>query len=361
MKNPSTVVIKNATLLLLLFLFFVQPAKAHTPNATEDKFSKMTFEFLPTLQVEQPTTALPFSDIEIIDRRADTSTIGFYESTLGRFYKLNYTAGLSTSLEQYIRQQYSFINTPNAPQLFAVLKKFRATTSYDNASETAKEPALIPAVIAVIEFYERSGAGYKAISREEVMIPTERFTLKHINQSLKLVIDSCVVTAARKYRKMNSGRKTITLQQIESYNETAFTHKILNETTLHKGVYMTFDDFKNNSPAFTDYQFRAGSLEDLIYVKQGNGTEYPERNTWGYCDGYTVFINLSDNYIPLMRVGNTYNIFGAKELTRRRNVKLGNVMLLGVLGGGLGSQNKKVTYTLIPKAYQLDMHTGDIY
>jgi hypothetical protein len=48
-------------------------------------------------------------------------------------------------------------------------------------------------------------------------------------------------------------------------------------------------------------------------------------------------------------------------LKRRRDLKAGNVFLFGPVAGTVGRGNKKVSYNLSIKPYELDMDTGELY
>jgi hypothetical protein len=73
------------------------------------------------------------------------------------------------------------------------------------------------------------------------------------------------------------------------------------DLTFKKGIYKTYEEFKNNSPSVPlDYEFKAVRLlmENLLY----NDTVYqmkidPDKAkeigyVWGFCDGKFVYINM---------------------------------------------------------------------
>ena len=124
----------------------------------------------------------------------------------------------------------------------------------------------------------------------------------------------------------------------------SYNLRIIKDEALVKGVYNNYEEFKNNNPFHKSYDLQNGSLGDMIFVKDNEGKEFPARNVWGYCDGKNAYMKMADNYYKLQRSGNTFILFGAKQITRRRTIKIENVLLLGMAGGGVGKQNKRTTY-----------------
>jgi len=69
----------------------------------------------------------------------------------------------------------------------------------------------------------------------------------------------------------------------------------------------------------------------------------------------------SDNFFLLERSGKTFNLRGFNSLTMRENIKIGNLLAWGVLGGAVGKQNKSVSYVGKMKDFQLDIETGELF
>ncbi len=154
--------------------------------------------------------------------------------------------------------------------------------------------------------------------------------------------------------------KIMSLDEIMRYSSQQVHIPIFTATVYKKGVYKTFGDFKMNNPSIFNYEIEEDKLTKTIFLNDGQGA-YPVRDLWGYCDGTHIYINSADNYFELIKKGNTFISNAARSLSRQRHVKAGNVLMLGVVGGGIGRGNKKTTYILIRKLYELDMDTGELY
>ncbi len=132
---------------------------------------------------------------------------------------------------------------------------------------------------------------------------------------------------------------------------------VLKAIDLKKGVYKTFEEFKSNAPSIIDYEFRKGTAGDVLYVKE-EGSEYPTREAWGFCDGKDIFINSGDKYSKLVRRENTFYFFGVKGMTQKTKNDFWTSSSLNYISG---NGPKKTVYKLDLKYYQIDMDTGEVY
>lgn len=132
---------------------------------------------------------------------------------------------------------------------------------------------------------------------------------------------------------------------------------VLKVTDLKKGVYKTFEEFKANSPSIIDYEFRNGTAGDILYVKESD-SEYPTRDTWGFCDGKDIFVNSGDKYSKLVRRENTFYFCGIKGVVKKSK----HIFLMSSgLNYAMNTGPKKTVYKLDSKYYQIDMETGEVY
>ena len=149
----------------------------------------------------------------------------------------------------------------------------------------------------------------------------------------------------------------LTFEKINSKIEEGNRLPILSASQYKKGVYASFDEFKGNAPSLTDYEFKAGKLGDVLYVKK-DSSEYPDRTAWGFCDGKNIYINSADKFSQLIQSGNTFYFKGIKSITKTLRVELMYASVLNLLDNTV---RKKSHFNANPKYYQIDMETGDIY
>ncbi len=89
--------------------------------------------------------------------------------------------------------------------------------------------------------------------------------------------------------------KKLNYSEIEQYNAARFSIPIL-EQIPRKGIYMSFEEFKNNQPSITEYRVNADKMTDEIYAKDGSGKEMLLRNVYGFSDGTNVYIGGAGNF-----------------------------------------------------------------
>ena len=343
---------------IALFLSFSCISQQHKQD---NKFVKLPFFVLEISHPKEGTRIkLPFKALKIIDHRNDTSAIGFHENNIGKVSKIIFNLPIDDALNRYAHSAYSFDSINQAaPELLLVIKKFWVTPTFDSIISSEKQ-FVGPAFITQVEAYAKYDVLFKPIIRINQSHLLSNAVKNTLEDQTGLVFQKWMEAILLKPEKFEKGNKMLTSLQFESYNKD-IDKPVITSGTLSKGVYRTFNEFIANAPFHTSYGVQSGSLSDIVHLKDSQGKEYPERNIWGYCDGKDAFIKLGDNFYKLFRSGNCFYLYGAKEITQTRHVKVGNLLLLGVLAGGFGKQNSKTVYTLIPKPYMLDLNTGEVF
>ncbi len=332
-------------------------------NQSEDDqiFENMRVEIIETSFNNPAKITLPFTNVEVLDCRPDTTMIGFYETPLKRFLKLNFKNGLSGLTNDFLLNNYGFQSDLQSPGLLLCIKNFWASTAIEVGSEDITTNEFTKGIIVKVDAYTRFGNLYQPLARVEFNYLLAAINKSNIKEIIEVVLKAAMKEILAKTDKLKQENKQLKRAQIESFNSAANSIPILSDTHLVRGVYNSFKEFKMNQPASRAFEVQNGRLGDMVFVKDAGGQEAPERNAWGYCDGKKIFMKMSDKFYELHRCGQTFNVFGAIQLTRRRNIKAGNVLLLGLAAGAVGSQNKKTTYYLLDKPYQLEMNNGEVY
>ena len=60
---------------------------------------------------------------------------------------------------------------------------------------------------------------------------------------------------------------------------------ILEDSLQAPGVYLSFEEFKNNNPSIKDFEVTKDKLNDIITTKETNGRQMPPSFAWGYSVG----------------------------------------------------------------------------
>jgi hypothetical protein len=160
-----------------------------------------------------------------------------------------------------------------------------------------------------------------------------------------------------------SSKRKFTWHEIEAHEHQVFEIPVLKNDLLVPGVYLTFEEFKSNSPSVTEFEISKDKLNDFIYIKQSDGRQISLMNVWGYCDSSNqIFIRLNHNYFRLQRKQNAFYIYGSNQTVHEINYRQrGGVPATNSSPGIPGGSSRSDDYELVLKPFQLDWDSGKLY
>lgn len=124
---------------------------------------------------------------------------------------------------------------------------------------------------------------------------------------------------------------------------------VYNVELPQKGLYASFESFKNNTPTETNFseEFNKKTKEPSFFrVKSdGNrGNEIPRNALYAVCDGDQLYISTEYGIYPVTKRDNDFYFTGkAKETANTAAVAMASLMF-GILGGMLASIPEKATF-----------------
>lgn len=377
-----------------LFIFFATQAQTSNSRWKENfdihKFRTSVIDITATTGILQLKN---IKGITIVDARADTANVGFMQKKIvdpitGAFgsavmnqseQKINTRptfivlgAGLQKEALKYANQSINFSNNDSLPGILMVIKKLWLSDEL-NISNRPSGARLTGDYIrdvwtsgadVSIEFYLQNKLDYYPLYRYDSII-TEVMTISEYGHQF---IELSLQLSLEKMKKMDQrissimSKRKFSIEEINNHNEKEFDVPALIDTVFKPGVYMTFDEFKNNSPSQTDYEIKKDKLTDIIYIKQPGGAEFTTREIWGYSDGKNAYVKSANNYFLLQRYVNAFYIFGAKTINQ---TIYGNTGRAGYLSNNTGIPapiyytGSKTAIQLEP--FQLDWSTGKLY
>jgi hypothetical protein len=161
--------------------------------------------------------------------------------------------------------------------------------------------------------------------------------------------------------KLNS-RQAITQAQVDAY----YRQYAMDAASYQpmRGVYLSFDDFKDHKPAYTDFEIRFEAVADVVYIKDTDGQYYPKKNIWGISDGEKIFIRMGHNYFPLYNQQNTWEFYGSAAIETRffRMPSLsgsGAPMAMTTVSAAQFTNYEKQLVNM--RAFQVDIENGKFY
>jgi hypothetical protein len=90
---------------------------------------------------------------------------------------------------------------------------------------------------------------------------------------------------------------------------------ILKETP-RKGVYLTFNQFKNNQPAFADFDVSLSENADAIFVKGKILQDSAIIDAWGFSDGKNTYIRVNSNFFLLLKAADNFEFYSFEEIKK---------------------------------------------
>jgi hypothetical protein len=351
----------------LLVIFFLVPnlifGQKNKPDAS-DPYSLPEKRFgLEVKRIAPGEIKLPFASIQIIDNRFDTSKLGFAPAyqviankrTVGR--KIVFEDGVARTLENYYNEVYQNAFTPGDITLLIVLKKFWFSGIDDEKNreiDILRNEHAMSFLYCKWEYYFKKGDVYMPVQRVDTVLNGVEFEATNNrrvygnNKKLfKLILNGMIeVFDFNKFINNIERLPKKNWTDIQRYNASYFDIPVLKDTILQKGVYITFNDFKNNRPSVINFteqkmRIRANTFENYIEDDKGNRIT----NYWGYCTGETLKIGKYGNE-KVHRRNNTFEFFVQHPFLQINT---------NIIGGP--------TYTdrVVWIPYQIDMETGNIY
>jgi|GEM_PF-504522 len=405
MKNCLTKIfyaaswVKKANLFLLAFFSAMFGAEAQTSHSRwKENYDVNEFR-IKTIEVAVPEEKLVlsgFSNILVIDARADTGRVGFMQkkivdpisgvlnnaansqeeqkiNTRPTFIKL--VSGVRSQTEQFAKNYLSFSANSAAPSVLMVIKKLWLS---DELNLDEKRQGGLPVYSSKdvwtsgadvnFEFYLKEGVNYYPLYRYDSVISKAMTISEYGPQFIQLAFQ----LSLEKMKQMDTKiatlklRRKFSLEEIAKHNEDAFNLPVLKDAVQKEGVYMSFEEFKNNLPSQTQYEIKKDKLIDAIYIKQPNGNDYLARDIWGYCDGTHLYIKSADNFFLLQRYANAFYVYGAKRIMVEDDSNMMYYSNPGSIGGGYWAPSPDYTFKGPKRAiklqpFQLDWETGKLY
>lgn len=358
---------KRALHLLFHLLLVTLSAGAQKEEPTFEKFRSVTIE-PQKVDFDQP---LPFSSIQVVDRRADTSRIGY--GIKRGYYQVVLEAPTAGTLQQLLNESLAGkLDKASGQSLLIVIRHLwlkdlsfqemyqkRLTVNYNSPVNGYSE------CIAKLEVYAQRADSYIPLFRVDSVFRVDRYIKK---EGMALVTAPFVYSlqklARLNYSKVAASSRRLSLEGIQQFTTQSLQHPILTDTMRRRGIYLTYADFLNNKVSNSEFEVKHGDYTDELYLVDKEARNLLT-NFWGYCDGAKLFIRQDRSFYELIRQGNTFGfIADIYEQQVAGNYKVagsnpGDIMVnAGVIGlAELIGSGDKPTF----KPCQLNLETGKPY
>jgi hypothetical protein len=333
--------------------------------------------------------AIPINSISVVDARPDSSAIGLYQLS-DLHPKFIVTPGsFQLKSESYIKK-YVHCSNSDSFSVVMILKKFWISTDdiktgYSNIINRFNNNFIINldkdtskinvSLSANIEFYLFKDSGYYTLYRFDSVFSADikkpiDIARDEENSYAAFMLRDALETSLSKLARTNgnwssviSSKRKFTLREIEGHEHQMFEIPVLKDSVLVPGVYMTFEEFKSNSPSVTEFEITKDKLNDFIYAKQSDGRQTSLSDVWGYCDtSNQIFVRSNHNYFKLQRRQNAFYVYGSNQTLHKVTVQSWGAMP-GTNGypGLPGGSTRSDEFSLVLKPFQLDWDSGKLY
>lgn len=312
-----------------------------------------------------------FSQIYVYDCRPDSTNIGLLHTSNPSLTVLKVRGRLSEEIKRAFELLISSPQvTKNWGELHCFIKRFTLSDfisvplGTDEQKQTARKYdwAEKSGLKIKFEFYIKRGNDFIPAYRFDTSWTGDKVIIREGNSYLAdALAASLVKTSSIDWEKIFSNGKKLSWNDILEFNDQRDDFPILG-TQPNKGVYLTFEDFRNNKVTYTDFKVSYDNKGDFLYLKNNSNEETLFTDLWGYSDGKDIFIYSANNFFKLYRIGDSFKIFGAKDYTRSRILAL-NARFVDLINpnSNFSKANTRARYELNKDFLQIDLDTGELY
>jgi len=394
--NRASKLLKKNIVLLVFINFCLLATQAQTAKSYKKEDFDVHHFRVKKISIAAPEHLLEIKNMQgiaVMDLRADTSMAGFMQKKIvdpvpGLFNSaeiqteqrinkkptfISLREGLQQETIQFAQHAIRFPDDSSLPGILMVIKKLWLSDELNlNGHSYVNNRFAGPASLDVwtsgidvkIEFYLHDGNFFYPMYRYDSVISKTLTISEYGPQYIALALRLSMQKLAQMDTKVPAimNKTKFSLSEINLHIQSEYNVPALRDTAFKQGVYMSFNEFKNNNPSKADFELKKDRRADIVYIKQQDGTDYVARNIWGYCDGKNVYVASADNFFLLQRVANAFYIFGAKNARANEGRNGGST---GSYNNAAGS-NPPFQYTSVRTAiqlepFQLDWSTGKLH
>lgn len=344
--------------LLLLFLYMQSHAQQGDSliQALINKRCDTRKISIPSYRIQYPATPA-FNNISVLDYRRDTLRIGITTDEPYSQRQLLFGNSTATTLGAYLAKHYTDPNARN--QLMVVVKDLWISDFVAPGERSSRYKWKIR---LHLEAYLQQERGYIPLTWLDTTetVHGQSFELAPEHYLPRLIAAFMDKVDSLALDEIAGSRRSVTFSQIDSFCHSRFHFPIETGSRLTKGVYANLDEFRNNKPSITNYQFvkdKQGIVE--LQIADENGRYIYNHTAWGLCDGEHAFVMMDGNCFPIFTLNHQFYVLGSKRYSRSDIW----VPLYAPLGPaafmtGLMSVSENVRRDL--RIYPMDLETGTL-
>ena len=345
--NLKKIVLNAVAILIVLATHSQRP-----PNV---KYDCYTIDL--TSGTESIRIAAPYTSIIVADERSDTMKAGYYYPGIKDIncQKICFEKGLTHQLTAFFNSdRRQTTATPDRNVLACIKTLWFGNYDTIHYTEYVREERTRKLYLK-IEFYRQDESCYQPLYRFDTTINLTSQVGIRPADALRSALEASVRRLTNT-GLASSGSACLTRPQIDSFNRRHHGYAILKEEVAEKGVYLSFEQFRDNKPQYTKFRrvFATGKL-DKLFVPGQNGKD-SAIVAWAVSEGDKMFIQWNGNYFQMFRSGANYDFYGSDFLY----LPFRSTPQSWEVRGGR-NHARDVDLLAKRKPFQLDITTGKVY
>lgn len=332
---------------LVCILILLSATLVAQTNFDPEKRPK-TFVDLPKLAAAYKS--IPFNSISIKDCRLDTSKIGYSGEKISHriVTRLSFEKAVSQSVDSSLNGK---LDKNSKYEVCFFIKHFWL----DGMPEKRTRQTFCR---AQIEIFLRADTNLYPIFRFDTSFVAMRQSM-NIGDVIVSPFQSCLdkISGCSPDSVIKSKRQLNIKNVLSSYQK-AQDYAQFKQTSLQKGVYLSYQDFLYNKLSYPELRYEQTLYTDDLFVTE-NGRETMLKEFWGFCDGKKQFVRIGHNFFQLTRQGYTFELHGPSSidlLRKKEKMPLRPIPMLVTFA--LTSEPDDL---VVFKPMQLNMETGKPY
>lgn len=326
---------------------------------------------------------IPFKSIEIVDARFDTSKLGYelnkkYDYiSFNDFKQIKLVNGVKESLQFFYNDYYKLCLKDQVKNLLIVLKTLwidqapANNLKYETGDEIESNSISFQNIHVKWEYYIHERDRYYPFKRVDTVYRLTNSVLNSKEYKFRkndLSFFMFVLKSQLEQIDLNQivekydSKRSLSFHNVDSFNKKRFLIPVSNVQNIKKGVFLTFDEFKNNTPSIEQYELKQVKKE-TYWVNSRNSERI--NDFYLMCDSIGIHTG-AEKRISVIRVGKTFEFFGAAYIPVSHSL-IGNLLNSGsatnvylpygpTFGFADGGELQGIN---APR--QINMETGEIY
>lgn len=342
----------NKCIIIALFCFVTYKLSAQQNNTDS------TVSLSSSTAAEAPV--IPIASIQIATALPDTTTIGYIgQPTRNAAFKLIPETAFTNWLQTFVNSKYKNVLDTTGRQLVWIVKN--VSISKDSTGNN---------VFVRLKADVASGAAnkkYLVTSTVDTVIMTTGAKAKY-SLAVEEAIQALFIVSGSNNTPISTA--SLSVNELISRAQQVYNIPVIKDSIYKRGVYSTFDEFKNNSPSIANAIIKVDNKGSAaLYQQLADSTSKEITSAWGICMAGEQYAYIEGQLVPIEKSGKGIIIsrFQKPEIRRNQAIYWRNLMGNTTDTNPFGrSQNKKAKHKALPGkkeqpvATSIDMETGEL-